>query len=104
MIGEKRAFPMKQKNKTIRINWNFETMKWENLTVSQIEVWQGLYKNIDVVRILTKDIPREIDKKVDRIDGKIIKRGWVKDKKAWHWKETIINWLKREQLKLSGVL
>jgi phosphoribosylformimino-5-aminoimidazole carboxamide ribonucleotide (ProFAR) isomerase len=94
----------KTKNKVIRINWNFETMKWENLTVSQIEIWQALYKNIDVVRILTKDIPQAIDKKVDRIDGKITKRGWVKEKKVWHWKETICNWLAREQMRASGIL
>ena len=94
----------KTKNKVIRINWNFETMKWENLTVSQIEVWQALYKNINVVRILTKDIPRAIDKKVDRIEGKIIKRGWVKGKKAWCWKQTIINWFISEQMKGVGIL
>lgn len=95
---------MKNKTKVVKINFDFENMKWQNLTASQIKVWKSLYPGVDVEKILLHDMPQAIDKKVDRIDGEIIKRGWVKDKKAHHWKQTICNWFKREQMKIKGVI
>lgn len=67
------------------INFNFETMKWEGLTVSQIEVWKRLYPNISIMQELTENMIRWLDK--------------VKDTKKAHkraWKKFIVNWLKRE--------
>lgn len=91
-----------KKIKPPKIDFDFETMKWKNVTLSQIQIWQELYKGIDVMRIVGKDIPCAIDRQVDRIDGKIIIKGWVQGKTDW--KRTITNWLKREQAKLQGVI
>lgn len=70
------------------INFNFSTMKWEGLTVSQIEVWKRLYPNISIMQELTENMIRWLDK--------------VKDTKKAHkraWKKFIVNWLKRENEK-----
>lgn len=76
---------------SMKINWNFDTMQWEGITVKQVKLWERLYPDVDVVQQLKFEMPRWIDK---RIGTKIVRK---KD-----WKKTITNWLKREQEKGVG--
>ena len=71
-----------------KIKWNWETMKWEGITVEQVKTWEKLYPDANVIQQVTVEMPRWLDK----MEGKRITR--KKD-----WKRTIVNWLKREQEK-----
>ena len=67
--------------------------------MEQIEIWEKLYPNTDIERVLRYDIPRWID-------GKIISREPLRVKaiaRKKDWKTTIVNWLKREQVKEIGL-
>lgn len=75
-------------NSSTKIKWNWETMKWEGITVEQVKTWEKLYPDANVIQQVTVEIPRWLDK----MEGKRITR--KKD-----WKRTIVNWLKREQEK-----
>ena len=75
------------------IKFNWQTMKWEGLTVSQIETWQRLYPDIDVFEEVTKKSIRWLD----------WKRGTKKPMKK-NWRTFITNWLKKEQGKAVGIL
>ena len=74
---------------TNKITFNFETLRWENLTVEQVKLWEAAYPDCDVVDILTKKIPVWLDANKD---GKGRKK---------HWKRFIVNWLSRQQEKYS---
>jgi hypothetical protein len=63
-------------------------MKWEGLTVSQIEVWKRLYPHISVMQELTESMIRWLDSK----------KGTAKVRKS-NWRRFIVNWLKRENEK-----
>lgn len=78
----------KMSNSSTKIKWNWETMKWEGITVEQVKTWEKLYPDANVIQQVTVEIPRWLDK----MEGKRITR--KKD-----WKRTIVNWLKREQEK-----
>ena len=67
------------------IKFNFDSMKWEGLTVSQIETWQKLYPHISIMQEVTENIIRWLDK--NKENKKAHKRAWRK---------FIVNWLKRE--------
>ena len=75
-------------NSSTKIKWNWETMKWEGITVEQVKTWEKLYPDANVIQQVTVEMPRWLDK----MEGKRITR--KKD-----WKRTIVNWLKREQEK-----
>ncbi|MDD5527328.1 MAG: hypothetical protein PHE11_08010 [Candidatus Omnitrophica bacterium] len=77
----------------MKINWNFITRRWDGIGVEQVKIWEGLYPDVDVVNVLTVEIPRWLDKK----EGKAITR--KKD-----WKKTICNWLKKEQMRAVGII
>jgi hypothetical protein len=85
---------MKEQTQTspTKIRFDFLSMSWQGLTVEQIELWESLYDQADVIRILKLDIPRWLDKQ----NGKKITR-----KK--NWRAFICNWLKREQIKAVGL-
>jgi hypothetical protein len=72
------------------ISFNFDTMKWDGLMVSQIEVWQRLYPHISIMQEVTESIPRWLDK--NKENKKAHKRAWRK---------FIVNWLKRENQRRS---
>lgn len=74
-----------------KIKWNFEKARWEGITKEQAQLWEKLYPNVDIVRVLQFDIPQWLDKKADK---KIVRK---KD-----WKKTICNWLKKEQERNIG--
>jgi hypothetical protein len=81
------------------IRFDFVTMQWEGLTRDQIELWEHLYRNADVVSVLKTDIPRWIDKKV--ISREPLKVKAIARKKDW--KKTICNWLQKENMKGAGL-
>lgn len=74
-----------------KIKWNFEQHKWEGITKSQAMLWEQLYPDVDITKVLQLDIPQWLDKKSDT---KIIRKK--------NWKRTICNWLKKEQEKAVG--
>ncbi len=83
------------KNETIK--FNFASMRWENLTVEQIQLWEFLYPDIDPVHQLQFEMIRWLDLQVK--GGHINKIARKKD-----WKKTICNWLRKEQAKAAGIM
>ena len=75
-----------KKNGTIKFDW--ENMKWQGITISQIETWRRLYPHISIMQELTEKMIRWLDSK----------RGTVKVRKS-NWRRFIVNWLKREDEK-----
>lgn len=73
------------KTSPTKINFNWETMKFENLTFNQLIIWNRLYK-VDSFKIITEDITRWLDKK--RTVPSIARKK--------NWQRFIVNWLKRE--------
>jgi hypothetical protein len=68
------------------ISFNFETMKWEGITVTQVQFWENAYPLVDVVAVLTKRMPAWLDANPSKA-------------KKTQWKKFIVNWLSREQSK-----
>ena len=66
------------------IVFNFETMKWEGITVDQVKFWEEAYGDVDVIKTLTKKIPAWLDANPQKARKK-------------NWKRFIVNWLSREQ-------
>lgn len=77
------------KNLSTKINFNWETMKFDNLTVSQLETWIALYPDVDVFRQISIEMARWLDKK----------RNVPSISRKKHWQKFIVNWLKRTQIK-----
>lgn len=69
-----------------RISFNWRTMKFENLTIDQIKLWEDLYK-VNVWKIITEDMTKWLDKK----------RTVPSISRKKNWQRFITNWLKREQ-------
>jgi hypothetical protein len=63
-------------------------MKFEGLTMSQIEIWERLYPDISIADEL-KEMIRWLDKV----------KGTAKANKR-NWKKFIINWLSRSQKRM----
>jgi len=69
------------------IRFNFETLKWENITIEQVKLWENAFPDCDVVDILTK-------KMVVWLDANANGKGRKKN-----FKRFIVNWLSRQQEK-----
>ncbi len=69
------------KNKII---FNFYTLKWENITVEQVKLWEKVYPNLDVIDILLNKMPAWMDANPKKAHKKNFKR-------------FIINWLSRQE-------
>lgn len=69
----------------LKIVFNFELLKWENITVDQVKFWENCYPDVDVIACLTKKMPAWLD--ANR-DGKGKKK---------LWKRFIVNWLASQQ-------
>ncbi len=74
------------------INFDFTTMRWQGLTVEQIDLWCALYPDVDVVNQLKFEMPRWLDKQ----NGKKVAR-----KK--NWKAFIVGWLRRAEMRAVGI-
>jgi len=75
-----------------KIRFDFPTMSWQGLTIEQIQLWEHLYPDVNVVQVLKVDMPRWFDLQVK--GGKVNKIARKKD-----FKRFVCNWLKREQIK-----
>jgi hypothetical protein len=70
------------------IVFNFESGKWEGITVEQVQKWEQAYPSIDVVDILTKKMPTWLDANPEKA-------------KKSKWKRFIVNWLSRQEDRYS---
>ena len=83
---------MKENQEKTKIKFDFKSMRWQGLTVEQIQLWEFLYPDIDVIQHLKFEMVRWLDRQVK--SGHINKIARKKD-----WKKFITNWLKSEQEK-----
>lgn len=67
-----------------KISFNFESMRWEGITVEQVKFWEEAYPDCDVVDILKKKMPVWLDANPQKAKKK-------------NWKRFIVNWLSRQQ-------
>lgn len=95
------ALVAKMRFLSMAIKPNYSTMKWEGITIEQMEIWERLFPDVDVLQVVCVDMMREIEKKLERDTGKVKEKGWVRGKKDW--KKTIVNWLKKEQIRRVGL-
>ncbi len=86
---------MKESQETIK--WNFDAAAWQGITVSQVQLWERLYDQVNVVHHLRVEMQRWFDLQTRNGVPKAIAR--KKD-----WKRFIVNWLKKEQAKAVGIL
>ena len=71
-----------------KIVFDWETMKFKGITISQAQLWESLYPHVNVVQEITINMVAWLDKV----------KGTKKANKR-NWKTFIVNWLKREQEK-----
>ena len=73
----------------VKITFDFDSMKWQNITIDQVKFFENCYPDVDVVEILTKRMP-----------------AWLmcnpKKAKKKNWLRFINNWLSREQERKSS--
>jgi hypothetical protein len=67
-----------------KISFNFNTLKWEGITVDLVKFWESAFPDCDVIDILTKKMPVWLDANPQKAHKKNFKR-------------FIINWLSRQQ-------
>jgi hypothetical protein len=67
-----------------KINFNFQTMKWENITIEQVKFWENAYPDVDVIDVLTKRMPAWLDANPEKAHKK-------------KWKRFIVHWLSSQQ-------
>jgi hypothetical protein len=68
-----------------KIEFNFDTIKFDNITVDMVKFWEIAYPDVDVIEHLTKRMPAWLDANAD---------GKGRKKK---WKRFIVGWLSRQQ-------
>lgn len=71
-----------------KIYFNFDEMKWENITIEQVKFWESCYPNVDVIDALTKKMPAWLDANPEKAHKK-------------KWKRFITNWLSRQDDRYS---
>ena len=71
--------------KVTKIEFDFEEMKWKGLTVAQIQFWEKVYPDVDVINEISK-------KMVGWLDAERNGKGRKKN-----WKSFINGWLARSQ-------
>ncbi len=67
-----------------KITFDFEKLRWENITVEQVKLWESAYPDCDVIDILTKKMIIWLDSNPQKAHKK-------------NWKRFITNWLSRQQ-------
>ena len=72
-----------QSTEVHKITFNFDELRWENITVEQVKRWEIAYPDLDVIDILTKKMPVWMDANPQKAHKKNFKR-------------FIINWLSSE--------
>ena len=68
----------------IKIEFDFETRSFKNITVSQVKFWEEAYPDCDVIDILTYKMPVWMDANPKKAHKK-------------NYKRFIVNWLSRQQ-------
>ena len=71
-----------------KINFDFESLKWEGISVDQVKFWEAAYPDCDVIDILTKKMTSWLDANPQKANKK-------------NWKRFIVNWLSRQQERYS---
>jgi len=67
-----------------KIIFNFDTLKWENITVEMVKTWEKAYPSLDVIDILLNKMPVWLDANPQKAHKKNFKR-------------FIVGWLSRQQ-------
>ena len=71
-----------------KISFNFESMKWQGITVDLVKFWESCYPEVDVIDTLTKKMPAWMDANPQKAHKKNFKR-------------FIVGWLSRQQDRYS---
>ena len=67
-----------------KIEFNFDTLKFENITIDDVKWWESVYPDVDVVEVLTKRMPDWLLSNPAKAHKK-------------NWRRFITNWLARQQ-------
>jgi len=71
-----------------KITFNFDTLKWEGITVEQVKFWEAAYPLVDVIETLARRMPAWLDANPQKAHKK-------------NYKRFIVNWLSRQQDKYN---
>ncbi|MFA5324208.1 MAG: hypothetical protein WC373_16155 [Smithella sp.] len=81
------------------ITFDFQFMRWQGITIEQLQIWEKLYPSVNIAKVLKADIPQWLDRQVlSRDPLKISAKG-----RKRQWKTFIAKWLQREQEKKAFV-
>ena len=82
---------MKNKGEVMEVTFNWETFKFEGITVAQVKRWEERFPDVDVIRIILTEAPFWLERK------RKCKQAHKKD-----WQGFLLKWFKREQEKWVG--
>ena len=66
------------------IEFNFETMKFEGVTVEQVKFWEKCYPDVDVIDVILRKAPAWLDANPKKARKK-------------NWKRFLVNWFSNNQ-------
>jgi len=66
-----------------KITFNFETLKFENITVDLVKFWETCYPDVDVIDVILKKTPAWLDANPSRAKK--------------NYKRFLVNWLSKQQ-------
>jgi hypothetical protein len=81
---------MKNTKNLNKITFNFETMKFEGITIEQVKFWENAYPDVDVVGIILRKSPAWLDTKLEDNPNQAHKK---------RWKTFLNNWFAGDQAK-----
>jgi hypothetical protein len=73
------------------VYFDWEEMKWKHIQVIDVQRWEGLFPDVDVVKEITKEMTIWLEKNKGR-----------KTSHKKNWTKFILNWLKRSEEKYCG--
>ncbi len=67
-----------------KIEFNFETLKFENITICKVKFWEEAFPNVDVIDCILKRMPVWLDSNPTKAHKK-------------NWSRFITGWLSRQE-------
>lgn len=79
------------KHPKYEVYFDWDEMKWEHIQVIDVQRWEGLFPDVDVVKEITKEMVIWLEKNKGR--KKAHKKNWT---------SFILRWLKKEEERRIG--
>lgn len=71
-----------------KITFNFDTLKFEGITVEQVKFWEQCYPDVDVIDVILRKAPAWLDANPQKAHKK-------------NWKRFLVNWFSNNQKQIG---